>query len=169
LQTVLGIYCKVISLASIRAFLKEYVNRCPPSDVNRQGKVESNKRRKGENPSSNYSMARMGSNVFGSFIPSVANTAKNFYGHLHGGVTCTLIDISGTLSLLAGHHPTSGTSIELNVNFLSSAKEGDTLDIYSEVLKAGKRVGFTQVDVMVKGKKIATGRHTKYYSPVDRK
>jgi acyl-coenzyme A thioesterase 13 len=87
------------------------------------------------------------------------------FNSLHGGVTSTLIDIAGSLAILAGLHPTSGSSIELNVSFLSGAQAGETLDLFAECVKAGKQIGFTTVRVMCGDRTVAVGRHTKYYQP----
>ena len=61
----------------------------------------------------------------------------------------------------------AGVSVELSVSFLSAAPAGATIFVEGRVLKTGKRLGFTTVDIFrhdaATGKRIdvATGRHTK--------
>lgn len=50
-------------------------------------------------------------------------------------------------------------------SYLKGAKLGDVLEIRSELLKRGKTLAFTNVDILNKsdgGALIATGRHTKF-------
>ena len=54
----------------------------------------------------------------------------------------------------------------MNTSFCSAAKIGSELEIEGRVLKSGKTLGFTQVDIFVlqeggSRKLVATGRHTK--------
>jgi acyl-coenzyme A thioesterase 13 len=88
---------------------------------------------------------------------------ENSYGTLHGGAITTLVDIVGTMALLAKDHKRGGVSIDLNVNFLKAAKTGEKVVIKGRVLKLGKTLGFTQVDLFAADGKslLATGRHTK--------
>ena len=56
----------------------------------------------------------------------------------------------------------AGVSVELNVSFVSAAPAGSQIHVRGEVLKAGKKLGFTAVEIRSEeGKLIATGRHTK--------
>ena len=92
---------------------------------------------------------------------------QNSYSTLHGGATSTLVDIVGTLALLSVNPTRAGVSVELSVSFLSAAPAGATIFVEGRVLKTGKRLGFTTVDIFrhdaATGKRIdvATGRHTK--------
>lgn len=70
----------------------------------------------------------------------------NGYGTLHGGATSTLVDVAGTLALLSRDAMRPGVSVEMNTSFLSAAKPGEHLTITSRVLKAGRRLGFTEVE-----------------------
>ena len=82
---------------------------------------------------------------------------------LHGGAVSTLVDVVGTLALIA-HDPTrAGVSLEMNTSFLAAAQAGDELIATGRVLKAGRSIGFTEVEVRRKSdhRLIATGRHTK--------
>lgn len=86
----------------------------------------------------------------------------NAFGTLHGGATCTLIDVVGTLALLSLDTSRPGISVELNSTFISAAKAGERIKVVATVLKTGKRLGFTQVEIYgADGRLCATGRHTK--------
>jgi len=92
----------------------------------------------------------------------VSNELANSYGTLHGGAITTIVDVMGTMALMAKDHTKAGVSVDLNVNFLSAAKIGETLTCEGRVLRLGRTLGFTQVDIKdSKGKLVATGRHTK--------
>ena len=84
------------------------------------------------------------------------------YGTLHGGATCTIIDIVGTLALLSLDKTRPGVSVELNTSFVAAAQGNERVKVVGSVLKTGKRLGFTQVDIFGSdGRLCATGRHTK--------
>lgn len=89
----------------------------------------------------------------------------NAYGTLHGGATCTIVDVVSTMALLAIDPLRAGVSVDLNCSFLSAAKVGEKIVIEARVLRSGKKLGFTEVDIW-KGDgaakvMVATGRHTK--------
>jgi acyl-coenzyme A thioesterase 13 len=88
---------------------------------------------------------------------------ENSYGTLHGGAITSLVDIVGTMALLAKDHKRGGVSVDLNVSFVKAAKTGETVRIRGRVLKLGKTLGFTHVDVLAADgvTLLATGRHTK--------
>jgi acyl-coenzyme A thioesterase 13 len=87
---------------------------------------------------------------------------QNTYGALHGGATCTLVDVVGTMALLTLDPTRAGVSVELSTTFTAAAKLGERLRVVGRVLKTGKRLGFTQVDLFrADGTLVATGRHTK--------
>lgn len=94
---------------------------------------------------------------------TVTDGLLNSYGTLHGGALCTIVDIVGTLALLSKDASKAGVSVELNTSFVAAAKRGEALFLEGRVLKMGKRLGFTEVDVLRQsdGVLIATGRHTK--------
>jgi acyl-coenzyme A thioesterase 13 len=90
--------------------------------------------------------------------PAVANA----WGTLHGGAIATLVDIMGSLALLTKDHTRAGVSVELNVSYIAAVKAGQRVLCKGRVLKLGKKLGFTQVDLYTEdGKVAATGRHTK--------
>lgn len=84
------------------------------------------------------------------------------FGTLHGGATCTIMDVAGTLALLSLDTARPGVSVELNSSFVAAAKAGEKIRIVASVLKTGKRLGFTHVDIYGADDRLcATGRHTK--------
>ncbi|KRT81508.1 hypothetical protein AMK59_5515 [Oryctes borbonicus] len=95
----------------------------------------------------------------------VANEHVNILGGLHGGYTATLVDVISSLGLLShekGLKPS--VSVNMNINYLSGAKEGDTVEIFANTLKVGKSLAFLQVELKNKatGVLLAKGSHTKF-------
>jgi len=93
----------------------------------------------------------------------VTECLGNSWATLHGGATCTIIDIVGTMALLTLDHERAGVTVDLNASYTNAARVGDTLMIEGRVLKTGKTLGFTEVTINRKsdGKLVAKGRHTK--------
>lgn len=93
----------------------------------------------------------------------VTERVANGYGTLHGGAAATIVDVVGTMALLALDPLRPGVSVEINVSFVAAAKLGETVHVVGRTLRTGKRLGFTQVDITraSDGALIATGRHTK--------
>jgi len=89
------------------------------------------------------------------------------YATLHGGGVATLVDVLGTLALLAKDHKRAGVSLEINISFVAAANAGEELEATGTVLKSGRSIGFTSVEIRRKadGKLIASGRHTKMLPP----
>ncbi|XP_008992136.1 acyl-coenzyme A thioesterase 13 [Callithrix jacchus] len=98
------------------------------------------------------------------FEMKVEEEHTNKLGTLHGGLTATLIDSISTFALLCTERGAPGVSVDLNVTFMSPAKLGEDVVITAHVLKQGKTLAFTSVDLTNKatGKLIAQGRHTKH-------
>ena len=93
----------------------------------------------------------------------------NNYRTLHGGATSTLVDVVGTLALLGKDPTRPGVSIEMNQSFTSAAKVGDQLRISGTVLRSGKTLGFTEVNIYIadeSARLVASGRHTKFLDVV---
>lgn len=95
---------------------------------------------------------------------TITEELTNSYNTLHGGCTASLVDVMGTLALLAANVKRAGVSLDINISYLSAIKIDDTIVCVGRVLKAGKTIGHTQVDIYNKSdnKLVATGRHTKY-------
>ena len=92
----------------------------------------------------------------------VGDHMANLYGTLHGGATSTLVDVLGTMALLTQDASRPGVSVDLNTSFTAAAKVGDTISLEGRVLKSGRRLGFTEVNIWRSdGTLVATGRHTK--------
>ena len=93
----------------------------------------------------------------------VEKATSNFYNTLHGGAAATLVDIVGTMAILTKDPLRAGVSTELNCSYVSAAKLGSEIVVEGKLLKIGKRVAFTSVDIFAEDGKtlVATGRHTK--------
>ena len=83
---------------------------------------------------------------------------------MHGGAVSTIVDVVGTIALLSIDATKPGVSVDLNVSFATAAMASSTVQIEGKVLKMGKRLGFTTVDIRREdGTLVATGRHTKAF------
>jgi acyl-coenzyme A thioesterase 13 len=92
----------------------------------------------------------------------IDKSTSNYYDTLHGGATSTLVDVVGTMAVLSKDPLKPGVSVELNVSFIRAANVGETINIEGRLLKLGRKLAYTQVDLIAEdGKLIATGRHTK--------
>ncbi|KJH46762.1 hypothetical protein DICVIV_07178 [Dictyocaulus viviparus] len=89
-------------------------------------------------------------------------------GTLHGGCTATLIDILTTGACLTTLRQLPGVSVDLHVTYLGAVKEGETVVLDAEVIRAGKTLAFTKADLFLKStnKIVATGLHTKAFTAV---
>ncbi|XP_051872258.1 acyl-coenzyme A thioesterase 13 isoform X1 [Pristis pectinata] len=88
----------------------------------------------------------------------------NRAGNLHGGLTATLVDVVSTAALLNTERALPGVSVDMNITYMNAAKLGEDIIITAQVLKEGRSLAFTTVDVTSKvtGKLLAQGRHTKH-------
>lgn len=92
----------------------------------------------------------------------------NSSGGLHGSVTATIIDWAGGLAIAAWDcRDQTGASVDINVSYLNSAREGDEIEIEGLAEKVGGSLAFTTVRIFKveegkRGKLVATGRHTKF-------
>ena len=92
----------------------------------------------------------------------------NSSGGLHGSVTATIIDWAGGLAIAAWDcRDNTGVSIDINVSYLNSAREGDEIEIEGLAEKVGGSLAYTAVKIFKveegkRGKLVATGRHTKF-------
>lgn len=83
----------------------------------------------------------------------------NPVGTIHGGVIASLIDETiGAMMFYIGE-PHFKSSINLNVNFLSSCRPGDVLLVEARLVKSGRKLTFGQASITRKddAKLIATG------------
>ncbi|XP_069701571.1 acyl-coenzyme A thioesterase 13-like [Periplaneta americana] len=88
----------------------------------------------------------------------------NLKGTLHGGMTATLVDVMPSMGFMTHQRGVIGTTLDLRISYLKAAKEGETVIIDCNTLKAGKTLAFLDVEIKKKqtGELIAKGFHTKY-------
>lgn len=96
---------------------------------------------------------------------TVTDALVNVNGTLHGGVVATLVDVVGTVALMAADRDgRSGVSTDLNVSWFAPGPKGASVLVEATVLKIGKTLGFVTVDLRREsdGVLMAQGRMTKY-------
>lgn len=73
------------------------------------------------------------------------------------------MDVLGTLALLSKDNTRPGVSVDINVSYLAGVKEGEKLLCKGTVLKTGRTLGFTSVEIRraSDGVLVVAGRHTK--------
>ncbi|KAJ1814244.1 hypothetical protein LPJ56_004906 [Coemansia sp. RSA 2599] len=86
----------------------------------------------------------------------------NAIGGTHGGWLSTLVDVGGSLAIASHGFNTTGVSTDLSVSFLAASGEGSTIVFDAQVLKMGRTLAYTRVDIFNNDKMIATGSHTKF-------
>lgn len=91
----------------------------------------------------------------------------NSKGTLHGAVSATLTDWAGGLAIAATGLEKTGVSTDIHTVFVSSAREGDILEISARATKVGGTLAFTAVEIKKVGEDgtsiiVSTGSHTKY-------
>lgn len=84
-------------------------------------------------------------------------------GFLHGGFTATIVDMVTTYALMS-KPCNAGVSVDLHVTYLKAAKEGDTIVVSANTIKAGKKLAFIECVLMQKndGAIVARGSQTKF-------
>ncbi|KAI0152735.1 HotDog domain-containing protein [Xylariaceae sp. FL1272] len=92
----------------------------------------------------------------------------NSSGGIHGAVSATLTDWAGGMAIATWDlRAKTGVSVDIHVRYLSSAREGDEIEIEGIADKVGGSIGFTTVVIRkvvdgIAGPVIASGTHTKY-------
>ncbi|KAI1817277.1 HotDog domain-containing protein [Poronia punctata] len=93
----------------------------------------------------------------------------NSGGGLHGAVSAAVVDWAGGMAVASYDlRPRTGVSVDIHVRYLSSAKEGDEIEIEGQADRVGASVAFTQVIISTVnedgdvGRVVASGTHTKY-------
>jgi acyl-coenzyme A thioesterase 13 len=86
---------------------------------------------------------------------------------IHGGVTATLVDWAGGLAIATHGLEKTGASVDIHVNYISTAHVGDLIEVEGTANKVGRTMVFTSVKVTrfidgELGPIIATASHTKY-------
>ena len=105
----------------------------------------------------------------GSFVArlKVSKAHLNSKGTLHGTVSACLIDWAGGLAIAPTGLEKTGVSTDIHTTYISTAKEGDVLQIEGKTTKVGGTLGFTVVHIAREDKEgkqspVCTGTHTKY-------
>ncbi|KAI4216776.1 MAG: hypothetical protein LQ351_000725 [Letrouitia transgressa] len=96
---------------------------------------------------------------------TVSSPHMNSKGTLHGVVSSALVDCLGGLAIASTGAEQTGLSTDIHTTYVGGAKEGDELEVVSEVRKMGGSLAFTNVEIKNisrGGAYVATGTHTKY-------
>lgn len=90
----------------------------------------------------------------------------NSKGTLHGTVSASLTDWAGGLAIASTGLQKTGVSTDIHTTYISTAKEGDILEIEGRTSKVGRTLAFTNVEIRKITKEgnaiVAMGTHTKY-------
>ena len=91
----------------------------------------------------------------------------NSKGTLHGTVSAGLVDWAGSLAIAATGLEKTGASTDIHTSFVSTAKEGDLLEVTATAAKVGGTLAFTNVEIKKlkedgTSSVVSTGSHTKY-------
>jgi acyl-coenzyme A thioesterase 13 len=95
---------------------------------------------------------------------TVADSALNCFGKLHGGAIATLVDDIGTLAVVtADHYRRAGMTTDLQISYLAQAAVGDPVLVEADLLQGGLTMAFVEVTLRheLHKKLIARGRMTK--------
>ena len=91
----------------------------------------------------------------------------NSKGTLHGTVSACLTDWAGGLAIATHGREKTGVSTDIHTTFISTAREGDVLEIEGRANKVGGTLAFTSVEIRKVAEDgasslVSTGSHTKY-------
>ena len=89
----------------------------------------------------------------------------NSKGTLHGVTSSCIMDWAGGLAIASTGLNSTGVSTDIHTTYVSTAKEGDTIEIEAKANKVGATLAFTMIEIRHcgdGGKVIAHGTHTKY-------
>jgi len=97
----------------------------------------------------------------------VRPTHVNSKGGFHGAVSAALVDWAGGMALAASGLSSTGVSVDIHISYASAAREGDEIEVEAWVVRRGRTLGFTAVEIRkVGGDVVATGSHTKFIGGV---
>ena len=89
----------------------------------------------------------------------------NRYGVVHGGMLSTLADIAIGLNISGlGKHFERALTLNLSVDFIGAAHEGDWIEVHVQLTKEGGRVRFGDCSLRVGMRVVARG-HAVFYTP----
>ncbi|KAI8635527.1 HotDog domain-containing protein [Xylariaceae sp. FL1651] len=92
----------------------------------------------------------------------------NSSGGIHGAVSAAIVDWAGGMAIATWDlRAKTGVSVDIHVRYLSSAREGDEVEIEGTAERVGGSVAFTRIVISkvvdgVLGPVVASGTHTKY-------
>ena len=89
----------------------------------------------------------------------------NSKGTLHGTVSACLTDWAGGVAIATVGLEKTGVSTDIHTTYVSTAKEGDVIEVGARASKVGASLAFTTVEIRHAGEDgdiICTGTHTKY-------
>ncbi|KAL9118415.1 MAG: hypothetical protein Q9187_005038 [Circinaria calcarea] len=92
----------------------------------------------------------------------------NSKGTLHGTVSACLTDWAGGMAIASTGLKKTGLSTDIHTTYISTAKEGDWLEVEGRASKVGSTLAFTTVEIRKAGEgdspgpMVCTGTHTKY-------
>ncbi|KAI1419847.1 HotDog domain-containing protein [Xylaria sp. FL1777] len=92
----------------------------------------------------------------------------NSGGGIHGAVSAAITDWAGGMAIATWDlRAKTGVSVDIHVRYLSSAREGDEVEIEGTAEKVGGSIAFTRIVISkvvdgVAGPIVASGTHTKY-------
>jgi acyl-coenzyme A thioesterase 13 len=92
----------------------------------------------------------------------------NAHGGIHGSVSATIVDWVGGMVIATHDNRTkTGVSTDIHISYVSSAKEGDWIEIEGRTSKVGGTLAFTTATISkivdgAPGPVVATGSHTKF-------
>lgn len=82
-----------------------------------------------------------------TFQYTVRKEMTNPFGTLHGGITAAIIDDAIGATLISYGEPYFYVSINLVIDYISSAREGDEIIAQTSILKKGNQVVNAQCEV----------------------
>lgn len=82
-----------------------------------------------------------------TFQYTVRHEMTNPFGTLHGGIIAAMIDDAIGATLISYGEPNFYVSINLSVDYLSSAREGDVIVAQTAITKKGKQIVNAQCEV----------------------
>lgn len=95
----------------------------------------------------------------------VLHVHVNSKGTLHGVTSSCIMDWAGGLAIASTGLDNSGVSTDIHTTYVSTAKEGNLIEIEAKASKVGATLAFTTIEIRHAGeggKVVAHGTHTKY-------